>query len=73
MSTSAVPALDLREHTVDLSRWKVVPCRRTNDFELLPHADARFTAAVESLADPLGDGHTPGARYTLNFPVFGIL
>jgi hypothetical protein len=56
MRTSAVFALDLRKHTVDISRGKVVPRRRTNHFELLPDADAsaRFTAArqVESLADP---------------------
>lgn len=75
MRTSAVSALDLRKHTVDISRGIVVPRRRTNHFELLPHASARFTPAcqIESLPDPLGDGHAAGARYTLNFPVLGIL
>jgi predicted DNA-binding antitoxin AbrB/MazE fold protein len=52
-----------------------VPRGCTNDLELLPHADARFTAAgqIESLADPLGNGHAAGARDTLSFPVFGVL
>ena len=75
MSTRAVSALDLRKHTVDIGRGKVVSDRGTNHFELLPHSSARFTAAsqVESLPDPLGDRHAPGARCLLNFPVFGIL
>ena len=75
MGTSAVSALDLRKHTVDNSRGKVVPRRRTNYFEPLPDPSARFTSAcqVECLADPLGDGLAAGARYTLNFAVFGIL
>ncbi len=75
MRTSAVSALDLRKHTVDISRGKVVPRRRTNHFELLPYSNARFTTArqVESLANPLGDGHAAGACDTLNFPVFGVL
>jgi hypothetical protein len=39
-----------------------------NHFELPPYSKARFMAArqVESLPDPLGDGHVPGARQTLN-------
>ena len=75
MRTSAVSALDLRKHTVDISRGKVVPRRRTNHFELLPYSNARFAAArqVESLADPLGNGHAAGTCDTLNFPVFGVL
>ncbi|HEX9456472.1 MAG TPA: hypothetical protein VF935_02500 [Candidatus Acidoferrum sp.] len=75
MRTKAVSALDLRKHTVDITRGKVMPRRRTNHFELLPHSSARFTAArqVESLPDPLGNGHAAGARCTLDFSVFGIL
>jgi hypothetical protein len=74
MRTSAVSARDLHKHTVDISRGKVVPRRRTNHFELLPYPSAMFTVArqVESLPDPLGDGHAAGAGYTLNFAVFGI-
>jgi len=74
MSTSAVAALDFREHTVDIRGGKVVPGGRTNHFELLPYPNAWLMAArqVESLADPLGDGHAAGARHPLNFAIFGI-
>ncbi|OLB84937.1 MAG: hypothetical protein AUI12_12315 [Acidobacteria bacterium 13_2_20CM_2_57_6] len=75
MRTSAVAALDLRKHTVDIRRRIIVPHRGPNHFELLPYASARFTSArqVESLPDPLGNGHAAGARDTLDFPVFWIL
>ena len=75
MATSAVASLDLPKHTVDISRRKVVPRRRANHFELLPYCNARFMTArqVESLADPLANGHAAGARHTLNLTVFRIL
>jgi hypothetical protein len=74
MLTDAVSAPDLSKHTINIRRRKVVPGCRANHFELLPHPGARFTPAcqVESLADPLDDGHPAGARYALNFPVFGV-
>jgi hypothetical protein len=52
MGTSAASAIDLRRRRVDISRGKVVPRGRTNHFELLADASARFTAVrqVEGLA-----------------------
>jgi len=75
MRTRAVTALDLRKHRVDVGRGEVVADGGTNDFELLPHWGTRFMTArqLQRLADPLGDGHTTGAGYTLYFPIFGIL
>jgi hypothetical protein len=74
MGTRTVSALDVSKHAIDIGGGKVVTDRRTNHFEFLPHSSARLTAAsqVESLPDPLGDGHAAGAGYTLNFAVFGI-
>jgi hypothetical protein len=75
MLIGALSTLDLRKHKVDIGGGKVMARRGTNHFELLPYASTRFTTArqVESLPNPLGDGHAAGACHSLNFGVFGVI
>jgi hypothetical protein len=75
MSTAAVSALNFRKQAVDISRGKIVPRGSTNHFELFPRPRTRFAAAsqIESLADPLCDGHAAGSRDPLNFVVDGCI
>jgi len=72
MGTRAVSTLDFREHTGDIARRKFVLCRRTNYFEFLAGAGARFMPACQfqGLANSLSDGHAARAGCPLNFPVF---